>query len=193
MPKLKPIVKYINDQLAAGAFSDKRFQGSLYHGIAESKSELKDDNLISWPVIDDKAITPDDKHPLIIYHRIASTAVVAPPREQFGRGNTVLQRTARMQMLIIGMSKRISLGTDEIDLMVMAALPDKLDADSLKNLSLKSCSINVAGSVFHSQSVYVSEFPGIAKPLPPNAFMLQVNYTIGCTFDAKCINPLCCP
>jgi len=199
MPKLSPIIDAINEHLKKTVFNTARFSGTQLHGLSEmqNREDGGDDKIIQVPCIVDNMgegtpIFPDDTYPVIAYHRIAGTKINIDLKQQTGRSNDRLTRVAYCSLIIVALRDRIKLSIEDLDLIILGNMPDTIDSAALQKLALKSCTINVLGSDLSSQQVYQREWPQTGKLLSPEKMVLEIKYQIGCNFDKKCINQLCC-
>lgn len=197
MPKIKPIVNAINEHLKSVALADACFTGTKFSGITEAINKRSTDMAETVPCETTNdgegfPIYPDDSFPLQIYHKILGSVIRVNPNLQYGRTEDVLTRTVSLSMVAISQRAKTKLSAEELDLLLLYGMPYGLDKQSIKNLNLKSCNINVLGTDFDSQAIYSREWPSAGKPLSPDLVILEIKYQIGCTFNRKCINPLCC-
>lgn len=201
MPNLDLIVKAINQNLNEHLFKDERFSAPQLFGISESVvSEDRDAEgnavLNQFPAIIDESgeahiIAPDGDIPIMVFHKIEGSAI-KKIKKQYGRDESAIERLAVMKMIVVAFRDKVKISREKLDLAIMAAFPTSMSNESLTNLALKSCSINVLSSIHKDREIYLREWPNSGKHLDTSLMIFEINYQIGCTFDKNCINPICC-
>lgn len=201
MPNLDLIVKAINETLNNNLFKDKRFSVPQLFGISEtivSQDRDKEGNEVEnqFPAIvdlngDSHTISPDGDIPIMVFHKIEGSAI-KNLKKQYGRKNSSIERLTVMKMIVVAFRDKIKVTRETLDLAIMAAFPTGMSSESLSNMALKSCSINVLSSIHNDRGIYQREWPSAGKPLDTSLMIFEINYQIGCTFDKNCINPICC-
>src|SRR5580765_8525851 len=102
MPFSTQIVNHINEVLKAGSLSKEKLQPAKFIGLSTTIAKSEDGQTAFLPgVIEGNKttiITPDDKHALIVYHKI-STKTYGIERRSFGDESSY-KSIADVQMLI---------------------------------------------------------------------------------------------
>lgn len=188
MQYLAQITTAINNRIME-TLTDKRFQGSELHGIAV----LAQDGDRLRPMITDhydvdKFISPDDRIPLIIYHRTISIGRSDDIRQGFGDEQTKKKETANMALIAIGNRKVLRLTPEELEAAIIAGMPSTISKTTLQPYKLNSCQIIPTTSVLDPVTVYLQEYKQETYELPPNALMIRVNYNINSAYNTACFN-----
>lgn len=193
---LDNIVTSINESLKAGPFKDDRFDGSRFCGLTDQVSkELEDDKRETYPIEinADGEGTPiyiDDVNCLTIYHKLLSTIVGTPQKARYGRGEYI-DLTRTMSAVVIANRERLKVSQDDLNLFLIGGMPKSISAELKTKLALKSCNINVLSSDLDAPKIFAREYPTIGKPYSPELMLIEFRYSIGCTFDTRCINYCC--
>lgn len=193
MGKIAAILTALNQALVDRAFGDTRFDGSSYYTLA---TYIPNGDQIRACVIDENgdtvvdAITPNMTAPMTIYHRLNSSRWVTAKDDSFGNAPMNSRRVMDMSLMVIYDKKRVHLNSEDMELMVFAALPS-----SIRPLPVGFASLSldtVSGE--HSQpSLLMREFGMKDFTLSPQFVLLEVKYKMECTYSKDCIQLLCCP
>lgn len=188
MQYLAQITAAINNRIQE-TLTDKRFQGSDFNGIAVAAADGDQIRpLITDHYDDDKFISPDDQIPLIIYHRTISITRTDDVKAGFGDEQTKKRETAAMAIIAIGSRKLIRLTPEELEAMIVAAMPSTIKKSTLAPYKLNSCQVTPTNSVVDPVTVYLQEYKRETFDLPPNALMIRVNYNIISAYNTACFN-----
>lgn len=195
MANLNTITKLINQNLIATSLKDKRFQKVAAYGISKSLPYKKGDVLEYIPTElcdngDGKELSPDDKNPIQVYHKMYGTRY-SIMKEQYGNGNTSLIRTADMSLIVFAQRNIVKLSEEQMELFVLTGIPNKLTKANLTELNLKDCTINVSSTDFDSVKIFNREYNTKKYYLKPSHIFFEMRYIIECKFDKNCINT--CP
>lgn len=188
MQYLAQIVNGINAAIKA-TLDDKRFQTSLYFGIAI----LADDNGKLRPLVtdhydDDVFISPDTKIPLTIYHRTLQITRTTDRRKTYGSDPGAIIENASMCLIAMGSRKLIRLTPEELEGAISAGMPALIAKNTTDNLNLSRCEIQLTSSILDQVQIYQQETKSDTFDLPPNELMIRVNYTILSTYKTACFN-----
>lgn len=192
MANLNAITQIINDKLKATTLSDKRFQKVSAFNIAKALPVKKADAIEYIPVElcdngEGKDIVPDDRYPVMIYHKMNSVAY-AFQREQYGNGNDSVVRTAQMSMIVFAQRNLVKLSEDMMELQIVAGIPSKLTKQQLIDLKLNDCTISLTTTDFNSVAISNREYNTKKYYLKPSHIFFEMRYTIECRMKRACIN-----
>lgn len=132
-----------------------------------------------------KYVGIDDIYSIIIYHKLNSLS--STPKNN-GRGDNPgdLTTSFGLSMIVYWDRKRYNKLPDEVVFIAQARLPQLIkDTDDVKLIKIKVGSAN-----FNSLQVFTQEYSGTKFDLPPNANLMNLNYTIEATFNPACL-PAC--
>lgn len=192
---LNCIVEIINSSLKEKAFNDKRFQKVAAYKVSKSlpyKSEDSGQGYSYLPTeINDKgdgvALTPDDRFPVMVYHKMYSTANSNAP-SQYGNSNDIVRRTFQMSMIIFAQRDKIKMSEDLLELNIIYGMPSKLSKTQLADLKLRNVTITLGSTDFNSLSLFLREYNTKKYYLKPSYLFFEMRYTIECDVHKACIN-----
>ena len=93
-----------------------------------------------------------------------------------------------MALIAIGSRKLIRLTPEELEAMIVAAMPSTIKKSTLVPYKLNSCQVTPTNSVVDPVTVYLQEYKRETYELPPNALMIRVNYNINSAYNTACFN-----
>jgi hypothetical protein len=194
--QLKKLVDYINSTIDAALAPSDRFAGSEFDGIAVTMPRQDEDgNIENFPVIIDTKgeadyLGVDDEFPLRIYHKNNGTTY-APAQNVVGPANNILKGTANMSMIVTGFRDKLKLTPEELNEVILQALPSRMPQADAKALNVQSVIIAPGSTDFNFMNVFNREYKiKDLKALPGEIMMIELKYVITCTFDKSCINIL---
>ena len=199
MAKVHQIVKYINDSLMEGVFSDKRFSGSGVYGIATQVPRAIDSEGhydIVMPIIDESGNTVLDdafynqNEPMRIFHRIISSGYSPDQPASFG-SNMESKRTIGMGMVIFADKKRVQINAEDLDLMAHIEMP-RIVPKSMMQAGYGQMSISHQQTELNQVILFGQLFRKYDFTLEPQVVLLELKYSIEYTATAACIKSLCC-
>lgn len=186
--KTRELVDFINDSLQTG-LSDSRFTGSVYHNICEyyrneDGTKLKDVNDSGEGV----AVELDNRVPLTIYHLNNGSKTFADPKKQRGDSNDIITEQTTIAMVALASRDKIQISPEELSTVLQAAMPT---AYTNTDLSIYTCSISLQSVYYRSLNLWERDNPAQTF-LPPSAIMIELSYSIECTYSQKCVDITCC-
>jgi hypothetical protein len=116
MPNLDGIVTLINNALAAGNFSTRKFQPSAYYQIVDDvKTTGADDEKIEPMIVftngECKKMVYDDTNAFQIFHKLNDVSYSLGDLD-YGPPGTTMQETASMELIFVG---TCVISTDEVE------------------------------------------------------------------------------
>ena len=103
---------------------------------------------------------------------------------KFKQAQSLLKRLEK----VIGSRKLIRLTPEELEAMIVAAMPSTIKKSTLAPYKLNSCQVTPTNSVVDPVTVYLQEYKRETYELPPNALMIRVNYNINSAYNTACFN-----
>lgn len=203
MSGINSIVKHLNDNWKAKAFSDSRFSGVILHGLA-SQIPVNSENGLYYNVcevaengdVDASGITYETiDGALKAYHRILGTSRKTDSgrdAESFGNDMQPMSQSFNMSMLVFVNRKLAKLSSDQIDLMLMVSMLTEVDPSDLP-AGYSSISFLHNGSEYNSQYLFEREFNIKNFTLEPDIVLFEFKYNIECNYASNCIKAICCP
>lgn len=196
MPFVDSIVSFINDQLKAGSLKDVRFKPGKYIGITTVLPRMNGERqeLIPASCNNDgeyEAIVPDDRFPIIIYHKVISNGYTSVKQQSFGN-DYAYKATTEMQLVVIADSRKIKMQAEALEPLIIFGLPG-LGSDQLsKDTGLNRISISPINSTMDKILVFRQEYPATEYFLKPFQQLFSIRYRIEATFDRNCVNKCLC-
>lgn len=196
MPNLDSIVTRINDSMQTNGFKSRKFQGSLYLGIADEVKTIdgEDDarvETIEPGVIDNDGevtdVSYDDNYPLVIFHRVMDLKYEVAP-ENYGPPGTTMQETASMKVVVGGSRSRVQTNENNIIASVALDFPKEFTPTVVSTLGMNSCIIEMGQVNPHIYSVWDEHWKGIPCTLGPNIFLFSIDYQVISTYNKNCFN-----
>jgi hypothetical protein len=191
MPFHKEQVDLINSKLREKLFDQPRFANQQIFGIANIIHVSEDEELDkSFPAIyrDHEAmmIPLDDSYHLMLYH-MKSSSRFENVEATFGDGSDI-REIASMKMVVFGNRSRLNLSPEELESLIILAMPSEFMKSELSGVKIDRLSVEVNGSDLDSLSVFGEDFSGVPFRLGPNEFLLKIEYNLISVFRRSCIN-----
>lgn len=192
MPFTDSIVAHINNCLKGCSFTDGKF-----HGIASviARKKTAASPLETLPgILDGKAyqtIEPNDKHGLILYHKVVSNVYSIEKKNSYGDGYNT-KCVTEMQMIVWADSLKQNKTAEQLEPVVIFGMPQGLSAVMMQTLKLNSCLIIPTASVMDRLQVFRQEYPQSEFFLKPNHHFFSIRYRIETTFDKSCVDTCLC-
>lgn len=178
----------------SGINPDKmRIEGVAYTAI-EKNSDSKDRK---FPVIykggeDYDEIVINDAYDLIIYHKPQSVNGRQDGKSgAYGNSRGDITSITKVALVVWGKKDVLNLSPDELGLQIQIAFPDRIIGNDLKNLNFKSVLVTVNDINLSEESVFSNEYKNVDYFIKPNYCLIQVNYSVECTFTKKCLQNNC--
>jgi hypothetical protein len=188
------IVEYINLQLRARALEDARFANAVLHPVASPQQRGSGANMDQVPAYfingATEYITPNDLHPVTLWHSNLGITYPPSPLTSMG-GNLDFVRTFSMAMLVIANRDRIKIAAEDLELLLIEALPATMPKADLPSLKVKILNIRHQVSSFKTAELYQREFRSPKNLLKPQHVMLEVRYQIEATYTKGCLTIEC--
>ncbi len=176
MLSIRDIISSLNEQIELP-------KGSEVYGVAELVT--RDDSTL--PEIDGKFVGIDDKHPVIIYHRINSMTSKLNTKSAYGNSAGDISNIYSISMVVFLQHEKAGKYPDQLLLSIQASMPD-----SKKAPPYNSVLITFTGASLDSQSNWTQEYrSGADYRLKSDQFLFKINYIIETTFSKGCFKE--CP
>lgn len=200
MPFIEKIVDYINTSLKASSLNDKRFQPGKYVGCTTLLPRPKGTGLEVLPASCDangeyKMVEPDDRYPIIIYHRTISnmySKVVNTPQVKSFGDEYALKCLTEMNLTVIADSRKVNMLAEQLEPIIIYGIPMHLSRDMMIDLGLRSCVITPVSSLLDKINVFKQEYPSTAYFLKPFHQLFSIRYRVETGFDKNCIERCNC-
>lgn len=185
-------VQYINDSLKAGSLNSKKFQPGAFHGIVSLVARKGlNDSLQLLPAIahmdgNFKAVEPNDKFNVIIYHKVIANSYLYQKQDSFG-DHYVIKSTNEMAMIVWVNTKKAKLTAEQIEALFIAGLPQDLSPEKKKEIGIYSCKITPVATDMDKLRVFRQEYQNIPFFLRPEHCFFQLRYKAELTFDQACL------
>jgi hypothetical protein len=131
-------------------------------------------------------VGPDDIDAVRIYHRLTGATSSRSTNKGVGDSENDIVNSYQMAMIVYMDHKRSKLFPEELFLYLQANMPDGLNSEPYKRISIRTGNI-----IFNSQAIYAAEYAGSEFKLPAEQSLFQINYTIETTFKKGCFSK--CP
>lgn len=196
MPFLKEQVNIINTHLRTRSLKDNRFQGGRFISLARLAIRQGTDKQITQPVemnnnYEAAWVGIDDTYPLIVYHRKLGSAYTTIKQAQFGRGNSTVQETSDMLMIVYGKWEKIKITSEQLEAQIVASFPDNINPVEFAGLGLSLMQVNLSTSSSDSEVVFANEYRNVDFKLAPEDILISVRYNIVTQFNKNCYD-FCC-
>lgn len=197
MPFNNEIIGFINDMLKNGSCKNEKLQPAFFWGLSsvELRKNTPGKAPEQFPAIitadgKAKAITPEDKIALQVYHKVKSNSY---SYEKKSYGDDYLVRcNTEMEMIVITNSKFNRVTKDSIEPIILFGIPQRLSPALLAELKLKSCLILPGSSNMDHNQVFKQEFPMSNYFLNEVVSIFSIRYKIQSSFDQNCIDKCLC-
>lgn len=190
MPLLSTIVDQINTQLILPKFTDEKFQGSKFNGIAIPYTKLLKDKPVTAPAVrkygtkDLEAVGYDDRYPMTIYHKLIGNTYSASEVDNYGNDYTMIKQVTQMQLIVWANYTRIGFLTEhEVESAISGALFGELDIKPFIDIFIAPTTTN-----FDKSGLFSQEYKGVENLLSNEHLYFGINYTIESYFDKSCFN-----
>lgn len=159
-----------------------KWPGSKSYGLAE----LVQRGNQTLPAIGEQYVGPDDKAPVIAYHRVGAITSAASANVA-GRSYDIVN-TYNLSLVVYMDKKRTGLSAGELFLFMQANMPDSLIVSNYTEKVI----VAFTGAILNSRTVFNSEFPGGTLEMPFEKTMFQINYTLRAQFNKNCYRECPC-
>lgn len=195
MPFTDKIVELINVSLKGSSLNKEVFQPGQFHGISSVIGITKDAGLSLVPGILDgsgsyKAVSPDQKYNLVIYHKCIANDYDLDRKNSYGDSFDFTCRS-QMQMVVWGDGKKMKLTADTLEAIIVFGIPQNLSSMDRQNLGLKSCRIMPMNSNMDRLNCFRQEYVNYNFNLKADDCFFIIRYKIETTFGQNCID-MCC-
>lgn len=196
MPNLDSIVTIVNDALKNNGFKNRKFQGSLYLGIADEVKSIEkegdaDIETIEMGVIgitgEVTDVSYDDTYPLVVFHRVMDIKHEVAP-ENYGKTGTTMQETASMKIVVGGSRPRVQTNQNNIIASVAMDFPKEFTTAQIISLGMNSCIIEMGQVNTYMYSVWDEHWKGTPCVLGSNIFLFSMDYQIISTYNKTCFD-----
>ena len=176
---MRPLIDAIASHLQ-GLFD--KWPGSKSYGLAEliRRNEAQFPGVIKEG--DYTGVSPDDRSPVISYHRLQSLGTTQAARTGTGDESDDIINTYTVGLYVYMDRKITKLSNTDLLLFIQANTPDLLTAKPYS----KKVIVRFTGAILNSQTVFGTEFQGVQMRLPAEKTMFQFNYTLTTQFRRGC-------
>lgn len=195
MHKVDVFAAYINESIKS-FLKEEKYQKIQYNGVTrlivldpKKNSELVP--AVCSPSGECKGITPDDRYPMVMYHRVNDTKVEKAPN-QYGDGVKSLKRSFNMGLIVFGQANQLKLDPDQVELLLLSSFPTDAKKQWQTDNKINAFELQITGSNFDSYAIFAREYKGAQYNLKPQHFLFEVKYRIECVFRKDCITTCFC-
>lgn len=196
MPFIENIVGFINDSLKAGSLKDKRFQTGSFLGLTTIVAKKKGETLTIYPGTvtvegEYKTVEPNDKYPVVVYHKILTNTYVYQKDDSYGDRNSI-KGTTELAMIVWGDSKKLKLSASQLEAIILMGIPQRISEVKRKELGIKSCTFTPVNSDMDQLRVYRGEYQNVDYFLKPQHSFFLIRYRVEMVFDQSCLSACGC-
>jgi hypothetical protein len=190
MPNLDGIVTLINNALAAGNFSTRKFQPSAYYQIVDDvKTTGADDEKIEPMIVftngECKKMVYDDTNAFQIFHKLNDVSYSLGDLD-YGPPGTTMQETASMELIFVGNRKRLQVRPEDVAAAIMMDMPKEFTAAIAQTLMLNTCIISTDEVETDPYKVWAENWQGTKSFVKPETILVSVKYKIIDEYNRKC-------
>lgn len=147
------------------------FKGAVFYGVAT----LVEREGRGQPIVNERPVAFDDAYPMQMYHRLQDMNITYTPG--YGDSDTTTN-TFSVSAVVFNNEKQTRLKADEIAMILQSVL-SKLNI---------SAAVTPTQIILNSQAVFATEYRGVPYSLNEYQSLMQINYTIGITFNSRCFD-----
>jgi hypothetical protein len=192
MPFIEKIIEQINTSLKGSSLKEKRFQTGKFLGVSTVAARNNGGKLEMLPAVVDlngeyKLVEPDDRHSVILYHKVISNVYAASVQNSYGC-EYAFKSTTEVAMVVIADGKKMKMSAEQLEPLFIYGIPQRVT----QKYGMINILITPLASNMDKVAVFRQEYPNNEYFLKPYQHLFLIRYRVECTFDKNCIDKCLC-